>query len=925
MQKFDDIKENVIQEFPGELGLKIGGKEVVEIPTRPGFVYVRLRSNLNEIIQAYNDRVANVYGLKVRIARDKVNKSRWYVVGKDTGIYQDWGNSAYLPDHHEKHEFNPDGIGQDIVWVYSQQLMPFLIYPSGSSALYYSHPYYDGNDWSYSGLQLVPDLSTYKPTGSNAKIALVYIDNDDHPALLAGGDLSESSTGTADIINALPSLPTATARPLAAIRLLSGTSSLEWSDIYDLRQFIGGGGGGGGGANDKVKVSLNDTTAGYLNGKLIAGNGIVLTENNDGSNETLTIAITGSSGGGGHTIQDEGTPLTQRQNLNFVGSSVFVEDDAGNDATIVIVSGSAGGGGDDERVKVSANDTTAGYLNGKLVAGTRISLTEINDGSNETLRISYTGTGTSGGGRELLTADREYYVALDGNDNNSGLSSGDAFATINKAITLAANELDLAGYNLTINVGTGTFSENVLLFNMVGQRDKGGLTTGNVILRGAGPTGTNSTTIEATIGSCILANGSSTWWQIENFRLTKSGGAQVNGIGALNNSFINFSDIYFDGPFIYNVLADNWSYIKGLDHILGGGTIGTHVLSRNMSSVNFDGTKIYFAESITGSNFFSLGNLSNISISLAEFNLQGYTFTGNKYGVQDNSVINAEYGEADFIPGTSGWLENNGVVRGLPSKVYLGDIDDLKALTNVIKGSIAYTDGGDQLGIYNGSEWTWSYLKPNGWIPANETWTYNSSTSVKVTGDVRDKYAIGDKIKLYQNTGGDKYFYIRVISYSGSPPETTTISFAATSDYSLADEAITSNFFSHSASPVGFPEWFNWTATFSGWSSNPSDGIYRYRIDGKTVTVNIFQPNNGTSNSTGSFIGGLPVSKSLTDALWLGLGIGLDNGATLSSPIRVQMGPGSGTLGFYTSFSGGAWTASGNKRIITAHIEYEIE
>ena len=56
------------------------------------------------------------------------------------------------------------------------------------------------------------------------------------------------------------------------------------------------GGGGGGGADEKVKVSANDTTEGYLNGKLVAGTNITLTENNDGSNETLTIAASGLTG-----------------------------------------------------------------------------------------------------------------------------------------------------------------------------------------------------------------------------------------------------------------------------------------------------------------------------------------------------------------------------------------------------------------------------------------------------------------------------------------------------------------------------------------------------------------------------------------------------------------------------------------------------
>lgn len=41
--------------------------------------------------------------------------------------------------------------------------------------------------------------------------------------------------------------------------------------------------------------------------------------------------------GGGHTIEDEGTPLTQRTNLNFVGAGVTVTDDAGNDATVVTI------------------------------------------------------------------------------------------------------------------------------------------------------------------------------------------------------------------------------------------------------------------------------------------------------------------------------------------------------------------------------------------------------------------------------------------------------------------------------------------------------------------------------------------------------------------------------------------------------------
>lgn len=44
-------------------------------------------------------------------------------------------------------------------------------------------------------------------------------------------------------------------------------------------------------------------------------------------------------GGGAHVIQDEGTPLTDRAALNFVGAGVTATDDAGSDASKVTIPG----------------------------------------------------------------------------------------------------------------------------------------------------------------------------------------------------------------------------------------------------------------------------------------------------------------------------------------------------------------------------------------------------------------------------------------------------------------------------------------------------------------------------------------------------------------------------------------------------------
>lgn len=46
--------------------------------------------------------------------------------------------------------------------------------------------------------------------------------------------------------------------------------------------------------------------------------------------------------GSGHTIEDEGTALTQRSTLNFTGAGVSVSDSGGK--TVVTIAGGGGGG-----------------------------------------------------------------------------------------------------------------------------------------------------------------------------------------------------------------------------------------------------------------------------------------------------------------------------------------------------------------------------------------------------------------------------------------------------------------------------------------------------------------------------------------------------------------------------------------------------
>lgn len=89
----------------------------------------------------------------------------------------------------------------------------------------------------------------------------------------------------------------------------------------------------------------------------------------------------------------------------------------------------------------------------------------------------------------------------------------------------------------------------------------------------------------------------------------------------------------------------------------------------------------------------------------------------------------------------------------------------------------------------------------DGWISAGETWTYASSSTFTVNADVTGKYQINDKLKLTQTTV--KYFRIKAISYS-SPNTTITVDGFGIS--TVANAAISNNYYSKMDNPQGFPQ-----------------------------------------------------------------------------------------------------------------------
>lgn len=92
----------------------------------------------------------------------------------------------------------------------------------------------------------------------------------------------------------------------------------------------------------------------------------------------------------------------------------------------------------------------------------------------------------------------------------------------------------------------------------------------------------------------------------------------------------------------------------------------------------------------------------------------------------------------------------------------------------------------------------------DGWISDSNTWTYSSADGATgvftVNADVTANIQIGDRIKLTQTTA--KYFIVtKAPSYSA--PNTTITVWGGT-DYTLANAAISSPYYSHIKNPFGF-------------------------------------------------------------------------------------------------------------------------
>jgi hypothetical protein len=253
--------------------------------------------------------------------------------------------------------------------------------------------------------------------------------------------------------------------------------------------------------------------------------------------------------------------------------------------------------------------------------------------------------------RELLTANRTYYVRTDGSDSNTGLvdSAGGAFLTIQKAINTVA-AIDIGTFSVTISVADGTYTGAVAV---VGPW----LGSGTVSI--VGNTGTPANVVISVTSNNAVTVSSGGRLSVSGVKVqaTTSGVgfiADTNGLLTLNGAF------EIGACATYQMLAQNGgSIVITADYTISGGSL-YHWITTASGII----TCIAHTITLTGTPAFSQQFAYSSRSGIIECHLNTFSgsATGARFLVDTAGVIFTNNAALTYLPGNAaGTFRPNGI------------------------------------------------------------------------------------------------------------------------------------------------------------------------------------------------------------------------------------------------------------------------
>jgi hypothetical protein len=253
--------------------------------------------------------------------------------------------------------------------------------------------------------------------------------------------------------------------------------------------------------------------------------------------------------------------------------------------------------------------------------------------------------------REVLSAVRTYYVRTDGNNGNTGLvnDSGGAFLTIQYAIDIVTS-IDNAGYGVTIQVGDGTYTENIVLKQCIGS---GGVTI-------AGNAGTPANVIVAGSTACFSHLGNSTLYTISSLKVTGTGA--TIGFDVRYGGLVYYTNIVFHSSFLYHLQTlFGGNLVCAGNYSITGNASNAHITARSGGGITIQSRTLSIYNALTFTQFAECRYSGAMFLNSSTFSLiGGATVTGNRYLADMNGVIQTAGGGANYLPGNAAGVTATG-------------------------------------------------------------------------------------------------------------------------------------------------------------------------------------------------------------------------------------------------------------------------
>lgn len=285
--------------------------------------------------------------------------------------------------------------------------------------------------------------------------------------------------------------------------------------------------------------------------------------------------------------------------------------------------------------------------------------------------------------REKLTADRTYYVRKDGSDTNTGLTddAGGAFLTISKAVA-TVRSLDLQGFDVTIQVRAGTYTETVACGPCVGQATSDGVSSTSfrpIKILGDLVTETNVVITSADFAT-VTVYGQGSMWSFNGVTVNNT-----NGFGAAMRATLGGALILGDpGAYTGRVqvggvgFAQLYGFVDAyilayLDEVTFAGSAFIGIYADFRSQIDFEPIDITW----TGSPAYGFGFVVADATAIVQYYWFGTltgdgTVTGTRFRAQLNSYVDVFDKNWTAIPGDAAPVLDDSSNARVFSKSFMG-------------------------------------------------------------------------------------------------------------------------------------------------------------------------------------------------------------------------------------------------------------